>query len=170
MRSLASFLAEADPDVVSLAGIDSGDALASATRFDRQWAYGDGHALLWKRGRYDARGVSESRGVLRVDGACDGAGTALFATHFSSGRERVRELRAARDQMRSTQGDALLFVSEPHARLGFSDLGFATLGDREREAELLIGARGYAIDPVRAVVVGGGVGAALVVRCSKVRS
>ncbi len=167
MRSLASFLAEVDPDVVSLAGIDSGDALAAATRFDRQWAYGDGHALLWKKARYEARGVSEGRGVLRVDGACDGADAALFSTHFSSGRERVRELRAARAQMRSTAGDALLFVSEPHGRLGFGDLGFATLGERDEDAELLVGARGFALEVVRTATVGGGVGAALVARCFK---
>jgi len=164
-RSLAAFLAECDPDVAALAAIESGDALALATRFDRDWAFG-AVSLLWKKTRFAASAAQERRGVLCVDAIHGGSAIALLATHFSEGRERVRELRSARALVRKIDGDALLFVAEPHGRLGFRDLGFDSAGEGEG-AELVIATRGYGVESSSAPATAPGLGAALVVRTAK---
>ena len=140
MRSLAFFLAESDPDIMALGEIDAGDALALATRFDRQWAYRGGQALLWN-GRVVAHEVHdlylpvaplafERRGLLRVDGECDGAPAALFATQFGADRNRIREMRFARGHARAAPATAIVFVTAPFRRIGFS--GFGVRGARRQ--------------------------------------
>jgi hypothetical protein len=174
MRSLASFLAESDPDVMALGEIDAGDALALATRFDRQWAYRGGQALLWNA-RVVAHEVHdlylpvaplafERRGLLRVDGEHEGTPLALFATQFGDDRNRVRELRFARGHARTAPGLALIFVTAPFGTIGFADLGYESLGEHEASSEVEIGARGFHLERLRSGVVGGGIGAALLVR------
>jgi len=174
MRSLASFLAESAPDVMALGEIDAGDALALATRFDRQWAYRGGLALLWNGGVaahavHDlylpyAPPAIERRGLLRIDGESGGAPLTLVATRFSADRSNVREMRFARQQARVARGAALVFVTSPPPRIGFADLGFVSIGDRESGAEVAIAARAFRLEPLDVAKPGGGIGAALLVR------
>jgi hypothetical protein len=174
MRTLASFLAEADPDIAALSEIDAGDALAIATRFDRAWAYRGGQALLWKA-RFAARDVHDlylpisplrafdRRGLLRVDGRCDGAELSLFATQFATDRVRVRELRFARSVVRGVGHAAVLFLSQQHGRIGFSDLGFHAAGTCD---DLEIAVRGFRTERSSSGVAGGGIGSSVTIRAT----
>jgi hypothetical protein len=177
MRSLASFLAESDPDVMALGEIDAGDALALATRFDRQWAYRGGQALLWNA-RVTAHEVHdlylpvaplafERRGLLRIDGECDAAPLALFATQFGSDRNNVREMRFARTHARTAPSLAMMFVTSPLGRIGFSDLGYEAMEEHDTSDQVEIAARGFHLERLRSGVVGGGIGAALLVRARR---
>ena len=177
MRSLASFLAESDPDVMALGEIDAGDALALATRFDRQWAYRGGQALLWNP-RVVAHEVHdlylpvaplafERRGLLRIDGECDGAALALFATQFGNDRNNVREMRFARAHARKAPGRAMMFVTAPLGRIGFSDLGYESIDEHDASDQVEIAARGFHLERLRSGTLGGGIGAALLVRARR---
>jgi hypothetical protein len=155
MRSLAELFAGAEPDVAALSDIDAGDALATATRFDRQWAYRGGQALLWKR-RFVAHAVHDlylpgsalrpfdRRGLLCVDADDGGAQLHLFATQFAGDRSAVRDLRFARAAIRKATGSVLLFVSEPGSlKTGFADLGLQRVVP---DANLAMWARGYRLE------------------------
>jgi hypothetical protein len=177
MRSLASFLAESDPDVMALGDIDAGDALALATRFDRQWAYRGGQALLWNA-RVIAHEVHdlllpvapiafERRGLLRIDGECDGARISLFATQFGPDRNNLREMRFARSHARTAPGLGVLFVTAPLERIGFKDLGYEAIGAHEPSDQVEIDARGFHLERLRSGVLGNGIGAALLVRARR---
>jgi hypothetical protein len=179
MRSLASFLAESDPDVMALGEIDAGDALALATRFDRQWAYRGGQALLWNQ-RVVAREVHdlylpvaplafERRGLLRIDGECDGVALALFATQFGDDRNNVREMRFARGHARSAPPCAMMFVTAPLGRIGFSDLGYESMDEHDASDQVEIASRGFHLERLRSGTVGGGIGAALLVRARRLK-
>jgi len=177
MRSLAAFLAESDPDVLALGEIDAGDALALAPRFDRNWAYRGGQALLWNA-RVRAHEVHdlylpvagldfERRGLLRVDGEVDGERAALFATQFSTDRSRIREMRFARAHARGAPPLAVAFVTAPPPAVGFADLQYETIDAHETSAEVEIAARGLHLERLRSGIVGGGIGAALMVRARR---
>lgn len=159
--------------MLAISEIDAGDALATATRFDREWAYRGGQALLWKR-RIHVERVHESylpafparpfdrRGLLRVDGRVDSIALSLFATQFALDRHRVRDLRFTRAALRSAEETAALFVGEPGVgKVGFKDLGFATVFGSENGRELLIGARGGALRMTQALPPQRGIGAML---------
>jgi hypothetical protein len=177
MRSLASFLAESDPDIMALGEIDAGDALALATRFDRQWAYRGGQALLWNN-RVAAHEVHdlylpvaplafERRGLLRIDGECEGTPLALFATQFGADRGKLREMRFARTHARAAPGLAMIFVTAPLGRIGFSDLGYESMDEHDTSDQVEIAARGFHLERLRSGEVGGGIGAALLVRARR---
>jgi hypothetical protein len=172
MRALATRIATLEPDVLALCQVDDGNALAIATRFDREWAYRGGQALLWGR-RFEADRVYDlylpaspgrpfdRRALLRVDGRADGTPLTLFATQFSNGRDAVRELRFVRAGVRAVRDRALLFVSEPvPARAGFGDLGFETF----HEGDLAIGTRGGRIEIVSTHPAGEGLGSSAFAR------
>lgn len=140
MQRLAEFFATTDPDVAAFHGIDVGDALALATRFDRGWAHRGGQALLWNA-RFavhevrdgflpsPALRVFERRGFLRVDGVCERAPLTLFATEFSDDQNtHIYEVRFARTLVRKSNGSTLLFAAKSNARFGFSDLGLTEIG------------------------------------------
>lgn len=141
MRRLAEVFALHDPDVACVHGIDAGDALALATRFDRQWGYRGGEALYWNAS-VRARSVHdrympaapmrpfERRGLLQVDATCRGQALTLVATSFGEDRAtRIRDLRFARSALRSISTDAIAFVANAvSSRIGFEDLGFRVLG------------------------------------------
>ena len=86
-------------------GIDEGDALALATRFDCGYAYRGRQALFWNA-HFSAREVLDRylpgaplrpfdrRGLLQVDGIYEGGQLALIATQFAI--ERAMTLREAR--------------------------------------------------------------------------
>jgi len=173
MQSLAGFLYESDPDVVALGGIDAGDALAIATRFDREWAYRGRQALLWNR-RVVAHQVHDlylpasplrpfdRRGLLRVDAECDGVATHLFATEFATDRTRVGDLRFARSAIRAMPANVLLFLAFPPAgRVGFSDLGLRAVSPA---ADVWVAARGYELTVVASDSARTGLGTAALVR------
>lgn len=143
---------------MAIAEIDAGDALAMATRFDREWAYRGAQALLWKR-TFTAHDVHDlylpapvlrpfdRRGLLRVDGDYAGANLHVFATQFAADRNGIRDLRFARNAVRSVTGDVLLFISDPVAsRVGFTDLGLQTL---IANGGLAVCARGYRVEQIR---------------------
>jgi hypothetical protein len=177
LRSLAACVTELDPDILAISEIDAGDALAIATRSDRQWAYRGGQALLWNR-RFAARKVHdlylpalplqpfERRGLLRVDGLCDGIELTLFATRFSSDRTRIRDLRFARSAVRACSANVALFVAAPppvSARIGFGDLGLQSrCGDDA--ADLMMAARGFVLNSCTVGVVREGIGAPVIAR------
>ncbi len=177
MRSLASFLAESNPDVMALGEIDAGDALALATRFARQWAYRGGQALLWNE-RIAVHEVHdlylpvaplafERRGLLSIDGECAGAPLALFATQFGLDRNNVREMRFARAQARKAPSLAMIFITSPLGRIGFSDIGYEAMEEHDTSDQVEIAARGFHLERLRSGVLGGGIGAALLVRARR---
>jgi len=155
MRSLAALFDAIDPEIAALSDIDAGDALATSTRFDREWAYRGGQALLWKR-RFVAHAVHDlylpmsgvlpfdRRGLLWVDAAYDDTHFHVFATQFAGDRTAVRGLRFARTAVRAVKGNVLLFVSDPgSSRLGFADLGLKSITP---SSDLAIWARGFRLD------------------------
>ncbi|HEY1976059.1 MAG TPA: hypothetical protein VGG89_05935 [Candidatus Baltobacteraceae bacterium] len=158
MRSLAALFSADDPDVAALSGIDAGDALATATRFDREWAYRGRQALLWKR-RMTAHAVHDfylpvsalrpfdRRGLLCVDADAGNVPLHLFATQFAGGRTAIRDLRFARTAVRSVDGNVVLFISEPgSSRIGFADAGLQSVVPAPK---LAIWARGFRLDVER---------------------
>ncbi|MGA7569978.1 MAG: hypothetical protein WCA80_04140, partial [Candidatus Aquilonibacter sp.] len=108
MRLVAETVASRNAEVFCVHGIDEGDALALATRFDCGYAYRGRQALFWKV-RFAAREVLDRylpgaplrpfdrRGLLQVDGVLAGGRLALIATQFATERAvRVREARFTR--------------------------------------------------------------------------
>lgn len=155
MRSLAALFAAADPDVAALSQIDAGDALATATRFDREWAYRGGQALLWNR-RLIAHAVHDlylpvsalrpfdRRGLLRVDADARDVALHAFVTQFAGDRTAIGDLRFARAAVRGVAGSVLLFISEPGAsRIGFGDIGLQSVSPGP---DLAIWARGFRLE------------------------
>ncbi len=131
-------------------GIDAGDALAMATRFDCDWAYRGGQALFWQP-VFQAHEVHdrylpsppmrpfERRGLLEVDGERGATSLTLIGTQLSNDRAHVREIRFVRTIARRRRGAAILFIAgfDPHVhRYGFGDLGlrFAAPGIYVRDS------------------------------------
>ena len=139
-RRFAERIAAEQPAFFAIHGIDAGDALALATRFDCGWAYRGGQALFW-RGGFTPHDVHDRylpltplrpfdrRGLLDVRGEYAGKPLALIVAQFAKDRSRVRELRFMRAELRKLSGRALLFVAgqEDGERIGFQDLGFFRL-------------------------------------------
>lgn len=168
MRSLAAFCDAFDPDVLALTEVESGDALALATRFARQWLYRGNQALFWKttlraRRIHDAYlpfsplHPFERRGLLRIDlESPDGQTLAAFATAVGDGRDqRIRETRYVRTQLRMTSGPAILFARIPVLRTGFKDLDFRGIAQRGAEH---IFARGVSNEAILETASYGGIG------------
>jgi hypothetical protein len=153
MRSVAEIVSALSATLVCIHGIDEGDALALATRFDRGWAYRGAQALLWD-GAFEARAVHDRylprkplrprRGLLGVDGKISGEPLHLVATQFSLERTTyIGELRYARRVVRQIQGRALLFVDAvPPGAAALRDPDFELIA-HDRTA--FIAARGIAI-------------------------
>ncbi|HET9029618.1 MAG TPA: hypothetical protein VFN49_05525 [Candidatus Aquilonibacter sp.] len=137
---MAEEIARESPAFFAVHGIDAGDALALATRFDRGWAYRGRQALFWSNA-FRAHEVHDRylpapplwpfdrRGLLEVDGDYAGARVTLVAAQLATDRSKIRELRFLREALRRTQGRALLFVAghEPASRVGFTDLQFTAV-------------------------------------------
>ena len=152
MRLVAEAVASRDPQIFCVHGIDEGDALALATRFDCGYAYRGRQALFWNV-RFAAREVLDRylpgaplrpfdrRGLLQVDGILAGGRLALIATQFATERAiRVRETRFARTTLRTIDGAALLFATGvASAAIRFHDLRFETIAS---EAGTFVAARG----------------------------
>jgi hypothetical protein len=156
MRAVAETVAARATEIFCVHGIDEGDALALATRFDCGYAYRGRQALFWKA-HFAAREVLDRylpgaplrpfdrRGLLQVDGAFSGQQLALIATQFAAEHAvRVREVRFARTVLRSISGAALLFVTGvASGTISFRDLRFETIAS---EAGTLVAARGVGAD------------------------
>ncbi|MDQ6929694.1 MAG: hypothetical protein M3126_03375 [Candidatus Eremiobacteraeota bacterium] len=157
MRSLAAFIARAQPNLLAVCGIDAGDALAIATRFALQWAYRGGQAIFWKpdyqtvyvRDTYlpfSALRPFERRGLVRVDLRMNGTVVHAIATQIGRERDqRIREVRYVRALLRDTTGPCIFFCVSPPSRIGFTDLGFRRAGCAGVDGEALL-ARGFAIE------------------------
>jgi len=147
MRLAAEIIVARSPHIFCAHGIDEGDALVLATRFDCGYAYRARQALFWDRAVFGVRSVFDrQRGLLQVFGAVSGTELALVAAQFSSERlAYVRELRAARTALRKTEGAALLFVNglTTRRRIGFADLDFASVAN---ESGASIAARGARVE------------------------
>jgi hypothetical protein len=144
MRVVAESIVSRGTAIFCVHGIEEGDALALATRFDCGYAYRGRQALFWNA-HYAAREVLDRylpnsplrpfdrRGLLQVEGSLDGAGLALIATQFTAERAvRVREVRFARTVLRATGRTALLFVTGvASGAISFADLGFATIASAQ---------------------------------------
>jgi hypothetical protein len=140
MHVIAESIASRKTAVFCVHGIDEGDALALATRFDCGYAYRGRQALFWNA-NYVAREVLDRylpsspmrpfdrRGLLEVEGILHGASLSLVATQFAAERAvRVREARFARTVLREISGAALLFVTGvASGAISFADLGFTTI-------------------------------------------
>lgn len=140
IRRFAERIAAEHPAFFAVHGIEAGDALALATRFDCGWAYRGGQALFWREvfAPHDVHDrylpltplrPFDRRGLLEVTGDYAGRPLALVAAEFARDRSRIRELRFVRRELRTIQGRALLFVAgyDAKERIGFSDLGFHRL-------------------------------------------
>ncbi len=140
-RRFAERIAGARPSFFAIHGIDAGDALAVATRFDCGWAYRGGQALFW-RDRFTPHDVHDRylplaplrpfdrRGLLEVAGDYGRKPLTLVAAQLAKDRSRIRELRFMRRELRAIEGRVLLFVAghDEGQRIGFGDLGFFRLG------------------------------------------
>ena len=156
MRLVAEAIASRDPEIFCVHGIDEGDALALATRFDCGYAYRGRQASFWKA-HFSAREVLDRylpgaplrpfdrRGLLQVDGIYEGAQLALIATQFAIERAmNVREARFARRILRTIGGAALLFATGiESSAISFRDLNFETIA---AQAGTLVAARGVHAD------------------------
>jgi len=154
MRSLAAYLTEHVPDVLAVHGIDQGDALALATRFEHGWGYRGSEALFWSSA-YRARAIHdrylpapmlrpfERRGLLCIEGECAGGALALSAVQFSPDRARAHEVRFVREQLRRMDGDALFFAAAFDPRLRLQSLGFTVVAAPDGSEALAIGLRGF---------------------------
>jgi hypothetical protein len=175
MRVLAERFSAWDPDLLALSEVDDGDALALATRFDRQWAYRGGQALLWRR-RFEASGVHgrylpavplqpfERRGLLHVDGTLDGTALTVFSTRFTESRDRVRDLRRTRSWIRASHSERIvLCITNPPAADAFRDLGFEQRADRSA-LDALVATRGLWIESSDMARAAGGLGMQLALR------
>lgn len=173
MRSLAALFSADDPDVAALSEIDAGDALATATRFDREWAYRGRQALLWKR-RLTAHAVHDlylpvsalrpfdRRGLLCVDAEAGNVPLHVFATQFAGDRGAIRDLRFARSAVRRVDGNVVLFISDPGpSRIGFTDTGLQSVVPAPN---LAIWARGLRLNVERYSERESGLGAVAVAR------
>ena len=152
MRSLAEQVSSTKPDILVISEIDDGNALAVATRFDLQWAYRGGQAVMWNA-RLAPLSVEETylppalpalqwRGLLRVDLRCDNAALSLFTTRLAPDRSRVRDLRFVRSVLRrEAASSSILFVTNPPKRDTFRDLGFAADDSTVANDLLLAGRR-----------------------------
>ena len=153
-RSLAACVAERAPDVLALHGIDAGEALALATRFDFGWGYRGREALFWSHA-YRVHAIHdrylpvsplrpfERRGLLCIDGEYDGATLALSVVRFSPERARTRELRFVDAQLRAMQGDAVFFAAAFDRRMHLESLGFTIAAAPDGSDRLAIGLRGF---------------------------
>lgn len=175
MRSLAAFLSERDPDIFAICEIDAGDALALATRFERQWAYRGAQAIFWNRNfRADAvrdeylpfsvARPFERRGLLRVEGSLFGTACALIATQITLERDvRIPELRALRRTLRAIGSAAILFVHLPNDRIEFADLGFVRADSRQiGDAAERIYVQRFRVEEVTLDIARSGIGAPLI--------
>ena len=176
-HTLARYVNAIDPDVLALSEVDAGNALALATRFDRQWAYRGGQAVLWNR-RFDAEKVHdlylpavplqrfERRGLLRVDGRCDGSELSIFATRFAPDRASVRDLRFTRSVIRAVaSARIMLFVTTPPAAgsAAFRDLDLHA--ERDGSApDVMLAVRGFTIQSCTATTAQNGIGTQLIAR------
>ena len=176
MQSLAALFAAADPDIAALSEIDAGDALAMATRFDREWAYRGGQSLFWKR-HVTAHAVHDlylpmsalrpfdRRGLLCVDAEGDGGALHVFATQFAGDRTAARDLRFARSAVRGVAGDVLLFIAEPgSSRVGFGDIGLTSVKPAQA---LAMWARGFRLELERYSESENGLGAVAIARATR---
>ncbi|MDP9111518.1 MAG: hypothetical protein M3M96_07800, partial [Candidatus Eremiobacteraeota bacterium] len=132
---MADCVSRYDPSVLAISQIDSGDALALATRFARQWAYRGAQALFWKADfrvervwdyylPFVASRPFDRRGFLRVDGHLQDHPCSLYVTFFGRARsQRVPEVRYVRTEMRRSDGAAIAFLHGLPAP-GLGDLGF----------------------------------------------
>lgn len=157
MRKLASFVDTNKPHAMGICDIESGDALAIATRFALEWAYRGRQALFWKapfraravQDRYlpaSAARLFERRGLLIVDADCAGEPCMLAATQLSTQREAyIPQLRFVRSRLRGLNS-AVLFAGVPDERDRFSDLGFRQIADG-------IFTRGFALEALHAASV-----------------
>ncbi|MGA8533554.1 MAG: endonuclease/exonuclease/phosphatase family protein [Candidatus Tumulicola sp.] len=178
MRALAQCVSALDPDVLALSEVDAGDALAVATRFDRQWAYRGGQAVLWNR-RFVAVKVHdlylpatplapfERRGLLRVDGRCDSTELTLFAARFAPARACVRDLRFTRSAIRASGAARIvLFLTDPPGagRASFGDLGLRPECADAAAADLMLAVRGCSVQSCIVARAENGIGAQLIAR------
>jgi hypothetical protein len=154
MRALTEQAIASNPDLLAVSEIDDGDALALATKTNRQWSYRGGQALLW-RTKFASFGLHESylapalrslqwRGVLRVDLRAEETEVSLLTTRFAPDRRRVRDLRAVRSLLRDAPVERMILCitnPPPKGDRVLSDLGFAT-SDCVAASDALMAVRG----------------------------
>ena len=136
MRALAESFAARKPAIGAVSEIAAGDALAIATRFDRNWAYRGAMALFWTEAfkahevhdRYlPMPGLNpfERRGMLEVRGEYQGKPLTFIAAALSHDKSRIREIRFLRSALRAVGGDVVLLLTgygEKKERIGFTDI------------------------------------------------
>ena len=162
--------------------IDAGDALALATRFERQWAYRGAQALFWKPPLLDGAQIHdaylpssvahpfERRGFLRVDGRTNGEPLSLVITQIADDRaRRIRDTRFIRTQLRACRARTMLFVRVSAARFHLDDLHFACVSQM-RTGSSRIYAREVGVLADEELEVSPSIGHALVLRCDRSRS
>lgn len=137
MRALTEQTVVSDPDLLAVSEIDDGDALALATKTDRQWSYRGGQALFWRAGfvplavheAYLSSGMPRLpwRGLLRVDLRVGTIEISLTCTRLAPDRRGIADLRFVRKLLADAESErAILCVVNPPAigaralaRLGF---------------------------------------------------
>lgn len=157
MRSLAAFYDRVRPDVLAASEIDSGDALALATRFALQWAYRGGQAMFWQSALhateirdtylpFSPARPFERRGIVEVSMQIATVPSTILATHVGAEREqRIRELRHLRSVARDANHACIVFAVMPAGRVELGGLGFTRAGCRGVDNEALY-VRGFDIE------------------------
>lgn len=137
MRALTEQTVVSDPDLLAVSEIDDGDALALATKTDRQWSYRGGQALFWRAGfvplavheAYLSSGMPRLpwRGLLRADLRVGTSEISLLCMRLAPDRRGIADLRFVRKMLRdAAPGRAILCVANPPATgaRAFAQLGF----------------------------------------------
>jgi len=136
MRSLAAFYTAHTPQVLAIARMTPGDALALATRFSLQWAYRGRQAVFWQNSFTNARCEDpylpfhftrplDRRALVRVDVERGQRSLTLAATQFARTQaQRVPELRFVRKVLRAVQSRGIFFAHLFPQYAKFADLAF----------------------------------------------
>lgn len=166
MRALTEQTALSNPDLLAVSEIDDGDALALATKTNRQWSYRGGQALLW-RSEFAPVAVHEAylspglpplpwRGVLRVDLRAGETEVSVLCARFAPDRRRIRDVRFVRTLLRDAPiGRTILCITNPprSGARAFAQFSFAA-SDCVLEPDVMMACRGG--DLLSNVTVAGG--------------
>ena len=174
MRALTEQTIVWNPDLLAVSEIDDGDALALATKTNRQWSYRGGQALLW-RSDFTPIAVHEAylspvlpplpwRGVLRIDLRAGETTLSMLCTRFAPDRRAIRDQRFVRTLLRNARLErAILCITNPPANCerAFAHRGFSS-SNSVASADVLMTIRGCDLRTSTTIASGGALGTQII--------